>query len=92
MQPILRWLIEELVRNVLTIGKAATLRNLKEIASAEAKLWGECFSAELRNGFLNCCSREEIAEVVRKVITEPYTYRNGWPDLTLISVEGDEIS
>ena len=81
---------DEIINSIYKINKKKYLSNLNEIFSQSF------IQREYSNLSLKCCEAlfdaielETFARVMEKFSEDPYTYRNGWPDLTI--VKGREV-
>lgn len=80
----------EIISSIKTTSKEKYLTNLKEIFSQPF------IQSEYPNLSFECCvalfdaiDKDTFVEVAKKFAEDPYTYRNGWPDL--IIVKGKEV-
>lgn len=68
------------------ISKEKYLNNFQEIISnAFVQEAYPGLSSNLADRFFNLVGRDSIKKVAKKISENPYQYRNGWPDLTLMS-------
>jgi len=73
---------------ILTIGQFEYISNFHEIISDPfiASEYPE-LSMEFAVAMYDAVNTDVYIAVAKKVAEDPYTYRNGWPDLTLIKKE-----
>lgn len=64
--------------------KRRVISNLKEIAKQDYIKSYHSFSAGLAIAVFKSVSRESLTLLLSKFSENPYSYRNGWPDLTLV--------
>lgn len=77
---------EELLDIISHIPESAIFNNYREIISSPfIKSTYPSLSAELGIAMFYAIGREKISEIATEITTEPYQYRSGWPDLTLVN-------
>jgi len=87
---ILKDKAEEIIMSIPSVSKKRYINNFHEIISDPfiASEYPE-LSMEFAIAMYDAVNTDVYIAVARKVAEDPYTYRNGWPDLTLI--KKDEV-
>ena len=77
--------IDEAIVAIDKIPKSRFISNFKELVTDPGVL-PQCpgLSVDFANAFFDAVGRKTFIKVAQKFAENPYTYRNGWPDLTLI--------
>lgn len=77
--------ISEIISEINTVTKSRYISNFKEIISKPfiATEYPE-LSIEFADALFDATDKECFIKIANKIAEDPYTYRNGWPDLTLI--------
>ena len=87
---ILKDKTNEIISTIRTVTKDRFISNFKEIISKPfiALEYPE-LSVDFAEALFNAIDKEVFVAVASKFAEDPYTYRSGWPDLTLI--KGNEV-
>lgn len=82
---ILKEKIDEIISEIKLVTKNRFISNFKEIISKPfiAHEYPE-LSVEFASALFDAMDKELFIKVANKLAEDPYTFRNGWPDLTLI--------
>jgi len=82
---ILKDKAEQIIKSISSVSKARYVGNFHEIISYPfiASEYPE-LSMEFATAMYDAIGTDVYIAVAKKVAEDPYTYRNGWPDLTLV--------
>lgn len=87
---ILRDSTSEIISSIKRTTKERFISNFKEIIEKpRIKSDYPYLSIEFASKLFDAIGKETFVNILAKLAEEPYTYRNGWPDLTL--VKGKEV-
>jgi hypothetical protein len=79
---------EEIFEAIQSIEKPSFLRNFEEIISDSfVRDTYPGLTLSFASAFIDAVTRNEIENITKKIFSSPYTYRAGWPDLTLVKGE-----
>ena len=82
--------LNEIVEAIQSTSKEKFLENFDEIISdAFVSKTYPGLTLPFASAFVDAVERGDLVNITKKFYTDPYTYRAGWPDLTL--VKGEEI-
>lgn len=82
--------VDEIIMSIPSVSKNKYLNNFKEIINNAyiASCYPE-LSIDFANAMYDAINSEIFIKVAKKMAENPYLYRKGWPDLTL--VKGNEV-
>ena len=82
---ILKDNISEIISEIKPVTKSRYISNFQEIISKPfiATEYPE-LSIEYAGALFDAIDKESFIKIAKKIAEDPYTYRNGWPDLTLV--------
>lgn len=81
---------DELILSMSSVSKRRYVSNFEELLS-KSSIASECpeLSTEFALAMYDAIDIDLYIAIARKIAEDPYTYRAGWPDLTL--VKGDDV-
>lgn len=87
---ILKEKTDEIITDISSINKNRFISNFQEIISKPfISLEYPELSIEFASAAFDAINKKTFVKVAKKIVENPYLYRNGWPDLTL--VKGEEV-
>ena len=82
--------VDEIIFSIHSVSEIEFIKNFKEIISQPfTSVDYSEFSLDFAVAMYNAISKNIYISVAKKFAEDPYTYRSGWPDLTL--VKGKEV-
>ena len=82
---ILQDKVSEVISSICNTNKSTFINNIQEIISNPfIKSEYPELSVEFAEAIFDAIETETFVKISKQIIKDPYTYRNGWPDLTLV--------
>ena len=75
----------QLISSMIQADRNETINNFREIyADPFVKDWYKGVSEEVVMGLYNSLGLKLLSEILSSFMNDPYSYRNGWPDLIIV--------